>query len=301
MNFGNALEAPNEGDWGVTLSDDYFDRVRDAGFETVRVPIRWSSHAGATAPFTIDAALFARVDWVVESALSRDLNVIINVHHYDEMMQDPEGNRARLSGIWTQIAERYRDRPSGLLFELLNEPNGNLAAGEWNTVIAELLPGIRASNPDRTIVIGGVSWNSIAALESLALPEDDPNLVATIHYYEPMKFTHQGADWVAGSSASLGTTWDGTDAQKAAIEGAFTKAAAWSARQHRPILLGEFGAYEKADMPSRVRWTAFVARTAEAHGMSWAYWEFASSFGVFDPAQNAYRPELLDALLPPSD
>jgi endoglucanase len=62
MNFGNTLEAPNEGDWGVTLSDDYFDRVRDAGFETVRVPIRWSAHAGATAPFTIDAALFARVD-----------------------------------------------------------------------------------------------------------------------------------------------------------------------------------------------------------------------------------------------
>lgn len=298
MNLGNALEAPNEGDWGLTISDEFFDRITESGFETVRVPVRWSGHAGATEPFTIDEAFFMRVDWVVESALSRGLNVLIDVHHFDEMMQDPAGNRARLAAIWTQIAERYQDRPKGLLFELLNEPNGALDAAQWNAIIAQLIPAIRASNPARTIVVGGVSWNSISALELLHLPADDSNLVATIHYYEPMHFTHQGADWVSGSSAWLGTTWDGNDTQKAAIEGAFTKAAAWSAREHHPILLGEFGAYEKADMPSRARWTGFVARTAESHGMSWAYWEFASSFGVYDPAQHAYRPELLDALLP---
>ena len=84
-------------------------------------------------------------------------------------------------------------------------------------------------------------------------------------------------------------------------EGTFTRVAAWAAREHRAILLGEFGAYEKADMTSRVRWTSFVARTAESHGMAWAYWEFASTFGVYDPTADAYRPDLLNALLPMTD
>src|SRR5262249_44370486 len=156
------------------------------------------------------------------------------------------------------------------------EPHGSLDAATWNSVVTDLIRTIRATNPDRTLVIGGVSWNAPSALESLHLPADDPAILATFHYYEPMSFTHQGADWVAGSKYPVGVTWDGTDSQKAAIEGALTKAAAWAAREHRPLLLGEFGAYEKADMPSRVRWTSFVARTAESRGMSWAYWEFAS-------------------------
>jgi endoglucanase len=67
------------------------------------------------------------------------------------------------------------------------------------------------------------------------------------------------------------------------------------------VLLSEFGAYEKADMASRTRWTSFVARTAESRGMAWAYWEFASTFGAYDPTADAYRPDLLNALLPMTD
>jgi endoglucanase len=301
MNFGNALEAPNEGDWGITLSDAYFDAVQQTGFESLRVPIRWSGHADDAAPYTIDENFFGRIDWVVDSAESRNLKLIINVHHYDEMMQDPAGNRDRLVGIWKQIAERYQDRSSGLLFELLNEPNGKLDAATWNSVVTDLITTIRAMNPGRTLVIGGVSWNSPTALEGLRLPGDDPNIVATFHYYDPMHFTHQGANWVNGSDAWLGTTWNGSDAEKGAIAGAFTRVAAWATREHRAVLLGEFGAYEKADMASRARWTSFVARTAESHGMAWAYWEFASTFGAYDPTADAYRPDLLNALLPMTD
>lgn len=40
VNFGNALEAPNEGEWGVTLKSEYFDLIKNAGFTSVRIPIR---------------------------------------------------------------------------------------------------------------------------------------------------------------------------------------------------------------------------------------------------------------------
>ena len=48
------------------------------------------------------------------------------------------------------------------------------------------------------------------------------------------------------------------------------RAQVWAERQERPILLGEFGAYDKADMASRARYTSFVARQAERLGWSWS-------------------------------
>lgn len=62
INLGNALEAPAEGEWGVTLQPGYFKVIKDAGFKHVRIPIRWSAHAQVEAPFAIDATFFDRVD-----------------------------------------------------------------------------------------------------------------------------------------------------------------------------------------------------------------------------------------------
>jgi endoglucanase len=50
---------------------------------------------------------------------------------------------------------------------------------------------------------------------------------------------------------------------------------------------------------SRALWTDFVARQAEARGMSWAYWEFCSGFGVYDKVRNKWNGQILDALIPP--
>ena len=57
INLGNALDAPNEGEWGVTLEAEYFQIIKSAGFSGVRLPIRWSNHTQANSPFTIDKNL----------------------------------------------------------------------------------------------------------------------------------------------------------------------------------------------------------------------------------------------------
>ena len=120
----------------------------------------------------------------------------------------------------------------------------------------------------------------------------------TVHYYLPFQFTHQGAEWAEGTDAYLGTTWDGTEAEKKLIKDDFDRAVKWAAQAGRPIFLGEFGAYYKADMDSRARWTEFIARQAEERGWSWAYWEFGSGFGAFDPESKEWRQPLLNALIP---
>ncbi len=297
VNLGNALEANYEGEWGMTLDESYFRLIAEAGFNSVRIPIRWSAHAATDAPYTIEPAFLARVDWAIEQALANDLHVIINVHHYEEIMQEPDGHGARLIGIWQQLAAHYQDQPAEVLFELLNEPNTNLLAYRWNDLLAEAITTIRATNPVRILVVGPTGWNNLNDLANLELPDDD-QLIVTFHCYEPFHFTHQGAEWVQGTEAWLGTTWEGTERDQRQLMALLDKAAAWGEKHNRPLFMGEFGAYSKADLASRARWTTFMARAAEERGFSWAYWEFGSGFGVYDRVAGQWNAELLQALVP---
>ena len=297
INLGNALDAPKEGAWGITLNEDYFKTIKKAGFNSVRIPISWSTHAEEKAPFAIDPAFFARVDWAIEQALSRGLVAVIDDHHNEGMEREPEKSLPRLKALWKQIAEHYRNQPDGLYFELLNEPNGKLTDELWNEMIPQLLGVIRESNPRRMIIVGPGQWNNLDHLDNLSLPEKGRRLIVTFHYYTPMSFTHQGASWVKGSAKWKGSTWTATPAQLETLRRDFDKAAAWGKRNGRPLYLGEFGAFSAADMDSRARWTRAVAREAKKRGMSWAYWEFASGFGVYDPKGNVWRKPLLNALL----
>jgi endoglucanase len=300
VNFGDALEAPSEGEWGIVLQEEYFQKAKDAGFSTIRLPVRWDVHALESAPFTIFPSFFERVDWAVERGLSRGMVVILDFHNFLPFMDCPPCERERFLMLWAQIAEHYQAYPPGLVFELLNEPTDAIPAAEWNDALASALAVVRASNPQRIVVVGPVGWNGLGALSSLSLPESDRGLIVTFHYYEPFHFTHQGADWAEGSNAWLGTTWRGSAAEQQAVRNDFESVSAWSTAHGRPILLGEFGAYSKADMDSRARWTAYVARQADELSISWTYWEFCSGFGVYDPAAHRWRDPLLGALLPES-
>jgi len=304
VNFGNALDAPSEGDWGVVLKDEYFDLAKQAGFDSVRLPVRWSAHSMSNAPYTIDPIFMQRVDWAISNALSRNLPVILDIHHFNEAYDDPIGQTEKFVALWRQIAEHYKGYPDTLLFELFNEPKKKLTDEKWNMYIKEALPIVRRSNPDRTILIGSGDNNIISHLKTLKLPDDDRNIIVTIHYYSPLKFTHQGADWLTKPESDpktwLGTKWTGTDAEKKAVTKEFDTAAAWAKANNRPMNLGEFGSYNKADMDSRACWTKFVADTAVERGMSFHYWEFcANEFGLYDRQTNAFRKPLLDAVIPP--
>ena len=299
INIGNALEAPNEGDWGVTLQADYFTLIKQAGFQTVRIPIKWSGHAAEAAPYTIDPAFFQRIDWVVDQASQNGLNLIIDMHHYDEFMTGATAQHDRFLGMWKQIAEHYKDLPPSVYFELLNEPDNNVDPTTLNNDLAEAIRLIRASNPDRTLIVGPVWWNSIGSLKDLSLPYDEHNLIVTYHFYEPLQFTHQGAEFFAGADQWVGTTWTGAADQMGQITAQFDIAAQWSKTYNRPIFMGEFGTYHFADMTSRALWTTFVARQAEKRGFTWAYWDFCSGFGVYDTTEKTWFTPLVDALLPP--
>lgn len=118
----------------------------------------------------------------------------------------------------------------------------------------------------------------------------------TIHYYVPFRFTHQGARWV-GLQDEVGVHWSGTPAERQAVRRDFDAADQWAREQHRPLYLGEFGAYEAGDMASRALWPDHVAREAERRGWSWSYWQFDSDFIVYDIPGDTWVEPIRRALL----
>jgi endoglucanase len=295
VNLGNALDAPSEGAWGITLTDEDFTSIASVGFQHVRIPVRWSAHALAEAPYTIDATFAARVKWAIDSALAAGLRAIVNVHHYEEMAKEPDQHVARLAAIWKQIAEAYKGYPDTLYFELLNEANGALTIEKNNPLIEKLLAEVRPSNPDRAVIVGSVEWNSYRGLPGFELP-NDPNLIVTIHYYDPFDFTHQGAPW-ANKQNDVGIDWPGRVGTRDDIARDFNTAVQWANEHQRPLYLGEFGAFSKAEIGARVRWTASVVQEARRRGLAYAYWEHRSGFGLYDLSTKTWRKPLLDAVL----
>jgi endoglucanase len=297
INLGNALDAPNEGDWGVVLQDHYFKDIHDAGFDSVRIPVRFSEHALADAPYTIDPTFFNRVQWAVDQAVANHLAVVLNFHHYYAMFNTPETELPRFLALWKQVAERFKDYPDTLVFELLNQPTDNLNAELWNKIFPQLLAVVRRSNPTRFVMIGPAEANRLTALADLQLPTDDRRIIVSFHYYSPYHFTAQATPWTEGSSDWAGTTWTATDDQTAAVIADFNIVTAWAVDHDRPINLGEFGSYEGAPTDSRIIWTRYMAQQARMRGFSFHYWEFCSGYGAYDPQTNQWRKPLLNALL----
>lgn len=297
MNLGNALEAPTVGAWGMDIQSKYFDVIAEAGFDSVRLPVRWSAHAETSAPHKIESEFFTIVDNAINDSLARDLAIVVNFHHYEELYADPDKEQSRFLALWRQVAERYQDRPDQLVFEILNEPHDELSHERWQAMLPQILSVIRESNPERAVIVGPGQWNNVDKLPELRLPENDRMLIGTFHYYDPFRFTHQQASWVEGAKDWKNIPWNGTSEEVQAIAEDFDKAERWSKEYNRPVFVGEFGAYSAADIGSRARWTETVGRQARERGFSFAYWEFGSGFGAYDRESGKWHDSLKKALL----
>lgn len=298
VNLGNALEAPEEGEWGYRIEDHHLTIIADAGFDSIRLPVRWSNHAGARPPYRIEPALFGRVDHVIETALAHGLQVELDVHHYVELIDNPQAHRARFIELWRQIARHYRDAPAGLIYEPWNEPNGDFWGHENLTAFQrETIAAIRENDPNRLIVLGSPGWNSIGGLEDWTPPQAQ-NVAVSVHYYEPHAFTHQNAPFLGANAPSFGREW-GRPGDIEQVERHIATAAAWGAERGYAMQLGEFGCNINISPSKRALWTRTVREACEAHGLGWAVWDFAGDFRIWDKDAGRFVPGMLEALLSP--
>ncbi|WP_404368748.1 glycoside hydrolase family 5 protein [Sphingomonas sp. MMS24-J45] len=257
----------------------HFKIIREGGFDFIRIVLQAFDHMDAA--YRLDPKWLATLDRVVKQASDAGLAVILDEHDFNNCSDAPLACAPKLKAFWRQISLRYRTAPSSVLFEVLNEPHGKLDAAGWNALLAQVIPVIRESNPKRTLVIGPTNWNSLSKLDALELPANDRNILVTFHYYEPFRFTHQGTPWTDYRDVH-GVRLTPND--EARIQADFATVAAWGKAHNRPVLLGEFAAYDKNDTPiaDRARYAETVRRAAEKHGFPWAYWQFDSDFVLYD-------------------
>lgn len=285
---------------GLTIQESYIQAVADAGFDSVRLPICWPAHVSKTAPYSIDKAFLRRVDNVVGWCLKRKLAVIITIHHFNELYQNPDDENLRqiFFSIWRQLNAHFKSYSrEKVFFEVLNEPHDNLTSDKWNALIPEILAVIRTKDKDRTIIIDAADYAYHGALEKLAIPEDERNVIVSVRYYLPYDFTHQGAHWAAGSDKWLGKTWTGNADEMAVVNADLKFIKDWSEKNKRPITIGEFGAIALADEKSRVTWTRTVREKFDANGFSWCYFDFGMIFRAFDIEKQEWLPGFKEALV----
>jgi endoglucanase len=261
-NLGNTLDAvPTEGSWNnPPVVASTFDDVKKAGFHSVRIPVTWDSHIGVAPDYTVDPVWMARVEEVVNFALDRDLYVMINMHHdswlwVNKMGTDPTLTEDKFDKVWAQIAARFKNASSKLLFETINEPYG-MTADQMNALNNDVVRITRASggaNARRMVVVG---WTT----ETGFVMPNDPNTILTFHYYSPWDFV---ADWWGH------TTW-GTDADKQAM-------VAEVKRIHDtyqvPTIIGEYGLYSQVYRPSQWVWLDELNKAALKYDMATMWWD----------------------------
>ncbi len=271
----------------------HFKIIKDGGFDTVRINLYGFRQMNDK--LELPASWYAILDGLVKEALAQKLNVILDEHDYEACAKGADECRRRVMAFWSQVAAHYEESPPQVMFEILNEPNRQMDAA-WNDLLADALALIRKTNPTRNVVIGPPFWNNISHLPELKLPAADRHIIVTVHYYEPHEFTHQGARWAPEYTNLSGIHW-GSPAEYAKLDENFDKAQAWAKQNDRPILLGEFGAYDKAPQEDRIKYTAAVARAAEKRGWAWTYWQFDSNFIVYDIDKDAWNEPIYKALV----
>lgn len=293
-------------------------RLRDLGFSFVRLPVKpWLLFDDAD-PGRPDPAMLAVLDQAIARVLAADLAVIVDLHSSggtaDEkgrqwaklIEQDPDFLPRAEAFLTAFAAALAHHDPERLFFEPVNEPVFRGDEARWTEQIQpRLLAALRNGAPDHPLIAVGALWSRWEKLVAMA-PYDDPNILYAFHFYDPVDFTHQGADW-AGMGPVRGLAWPpnllnglkvaaGTGSaelaglvtqyaiskQDAAALGAMIgQVGDWSRRHAVPVIAKEFGVYRPhAPNADRLAWLRTVRTAFEAEGIGWALWEYDGGFGL---------------------
>lgn len=287
INMGNTFDAPNEGDWAPAAQRRYFEDFASAGFLHVRIPVTWQEHTAQTAPYAIEDDFIDRVEQVVDWALEENGYVIINAHHEAWLKEDADNPvlQARFDSIWRQVAERFQNKSSRLMFEILNEPNG-MTQSQSNATHSRILPIIREFNPNRLVIFTGNDYSSADRLLEAQIP-DDEHVIGNFHSYDPWPFAGQCTrDW-------------GSDEDVAALEAIYDSVKAWSQSNDVAVMVNEFGSakydFNKPEnvcvQADRLRYLRTHAELAIEHGFAGTVWDDGGSFSFYSRADGSWGEE----------
>lgn len=287
-NLGNSLDAEGteETVWGNPVTTRaMIDEVSSRGFNTLRVPVTWRFHQGPAPNYIVEKAWLDRVEEVVNYGRANNMYVIINVHHDDPWIiptyEMGDEVKDRLSKLWTQIAERFKNYSDYLIFETLNEPRYENTPEEWTGGTAEgrdmvnqyhqvSLDAIRATggnNSSRQIMISTYAASTIPqSMNALIIPNNDQRTIISLHSYFPFPFTLEGTD----------STW-GTADDKAQLDAEMDRIKAKFIDNGKAVVLGEWSSGNQNNLEDRLAHAEYYAQAAAERGFASIWWDNGNS------------------------
>lgn len=308
-NLGNTLEPPSgEGTWNnPAVTQSMINSVADAGFNTIRIPVAWDSHANQST-YEINASWLTRVREVVDWSLAADLTVVLNTHWDGGWFENNIGSsvdptiNAKVDAYWTQIATTFAGYDDRLLFAAANEPNVQNAS-EMSTLMTyyqtfvDAVRDVGGTNASRWLVLQGPYTNIDATFSMMNTLPNDPTadrLTVEVHYYDPWQFAGLEQDqnwgdmfyfWGDDYESSTQTNRNANHSEESHLVTQLQKMNTKFVSQGVPVILGEFGAMNRTGnsdlsgseldlhLESRLHYHQLIAETANSLGIAPFYWD----------------------------
>lgn len=273
-NLGNTLEAPDgEGSWGGKASQEIISKVKELGYNAVRIPCAWNQPNYLEADGkTIKAEWMNRVKEVVDYCYNEGMYAIVNIH-WDGGWQDQSCDasvltadsiatvEAKVHDFWTQIATAFRDYDGHLLFAGANEPavanrEDMAVLHRYEQAFVTAVRETGGNNTYRNLIVQGPDTNIDKTYDWFELPEDPTpaRLMVEVHYYTPANFciNDPTTDWAESMTYFWGEPYkqyadeymDGkfdTNEQEGYVHEQMNKMKTKFVDQGIPVIIGEFG------------------------------------------------------------
>lgn len=320
-NLGNTLDATGgsglntETSWGnPKTTKAMMDELKNKGFKTIRIPVTWEKHFGSAPDYAIDRAWLDRVQEVVDYVIDNGMYAILNTHH-DEWVVLKSGSQNevtdKITKIWKQIAERFKDYSDYLIFETLNEPRlygeqtewtggtheARLILNSYNIAIVKTIRETGGNNALRHIMIPTHAATAMeAAQDDLQLPEGDNRIIISQHTYWPYPFTMEEPGV---------NTW-GSQKDKDECDDELDRIYEKFCSKGIPVVVGEWGAIQKNNTAARTVHAEYYAGAVRKRGMCPVWWdngwEGDGGFALLNRDRGGwYFPEIVDGLIKGSD
>ena len=290
------------------LSDSAIARLRGAGFTFVRLAL---DPALATSP---------SVPRAVSRLRKAGLGVVVALFPTGWSLETSAADQAALRATWAILAPILRAIDRVNVFpEIVNEPVFWQNPPAWAALQTDLLARLRAAWPEATVVLTGAAWGSIDGLLALQ-PPADPNVIFSLHFYEPTVLTALGAFEPTLDHKTLAAlpfpalaacVVPPTDARSKAVAAYYcaqgwntamvaariAQAGAWARKYNTALLAGEFGATVQLNAPARLAWLTAARQSFDAQRIGWALWGLEDIMGFNLPRPPPAYPVLDPAVL----
>lgn len=286
------------------ITERDFAQVAAWGADHVRIPTDYNIVENEDGSWNEKG--FARIENAFALAKKHGLNVVFDLHktpgfsfdegEHEAGLFESEELQKRFYRLWEEFAKRFGDRPGEIAFELLNEVTDRAFQPEWNRIIREVIPKIRAFAPKTLIFIGGYDNNAAWAVPALEAPTDD-RIVFNFHCYEPLLFTHQGATWTEKIDPEKRLAYEDSETSADYFEQLFAAALQTAQSYCVPLYCGEYGVIDRVTPEDTAKWFRCIHEVLEKHGIGRCAWSYKEmDFGLSDARLDSVRGQILQCL-----